>query len=202
MVAAADAHGIDWRLLPVIAVLESGGGAQACGGNAWGYAACRASFGSFEEGIRVVAALLGSPPYSLMSTSGLLCMWVSGSGCNSQWAVDYVYRAAGVYSQLGGWFTLPARIQPPADDGASIAGDGAVAAFPAPGASAEAASPSATPTAATLATAAPPAATPSRPTPPAAPTDVATPRSTPVPLPNTPLPSATLMLEGSPTPAR
>jgi hypothetical protein len=44
MVAAADQHGIDWRLLPVISVLESQGGLTACGGNAWGYARCQVHF--------------------------------------------------------------------------------------------------------------------------------------------------------------
>ncbi|HEX6031678.1 MAG TPA: hypothetical protein VFY90_09620 [Tepidiformaceae bacterium] len=106
MVSAADRHGIDWRLLPVIAYLESQGGLTACGGNAWGYAKCQVRFESFEEGIEATAAVLGE--YGNLPSTTKLCIWVSGTGCTTTHAVDYVYRAAGLYYQLGGQIGLPA----------------------------------------------------------------------------------------------
>jgi hypothetical protein len=102
MVQAADANGVDWRLMPVISILESGGGAAACGGNAWGFAACRVTFGSFEEGIARVAALLGSSPYAGQSPEVVLCIWVSGGNCGSVQAYNYVQRASWLFAQLGG----------------------------------------------------------------------------------------------------
>lgn len=109
MIAAADGYGIDWRLMPVISILESSGGLQACGGNAWGYAACRVRFGSFEEGIQVVAGALARSPYAGRSTAAILCIWVSGKACTDGHGVDYAYRAFSLYTSLGGWFALPPR---------------------------------------------------------------------------------------------
>ncbi len=124
MVLVSDRYGIDWRLLPVIAVLESGGGANACGGNAWGFAACRVLFGSLGEGIRVVASTLASPPYAGRPPSLVLCIWVAGSGCNNRQAVEYVQRAAPLYWRLGGSLAvpaLPAEAQPVTPEPAGIA---------------------------------------------------------------------------------
>lgn len=58
-IEAADANGIDWRLLPAIAVRESSGGKQACGHNPFGWNSCRTDFGSTEEAIDYVAWNLG-----------------------------------------------------------------------------------------------------------------------------------------------
>jgi hypothetical protein len=110
MVETADAHGIDWRLMPVISILESGGGAAACGGNAWGYANCRITFSTFEEGIEIVAATLAAPPYPGRDTARALCLWVSGNFCSTAHAVEYAYRAFGLYLALGGSFALPAPV--------------------------------------------------------------------------------------------
>jgi len=52
-------HGIDWRLLPAVAVRESSGGKQACGYNPFGWASCKISFKSFNESIEVLAKNLG-----------------------------------------------------------------------------------------------------------------------------------------------
>ena len=93
MLAAADAEGIDWRLLPVIAVLESSGGRHACGGNAWGYASCAREFGTFDDGISVVTATLARAPYAGLSTEGRLCMWVSGGSCANALAAGYLANA-------------------------------------------------------------------------------------------------------------
>lgn len=105
MVAAADRHGLDWRLMPVISVLESQGGITACGGNAWGFARCEVEFPSFEAGIPVVAATLAS--YGPYDAATLLCIWVSGTGCHSHQAIDYTHRAASLYPALGGVLAVP-----------------------------------------------------------------------------------------------
>ncbi|MEX0783608.1 MAG: hypothetical protein WD557_13270 [Dehalococcoidia bacterium] len=99
MVASADHHGIDWRLLPVISILESEAGLTACSGNAWGFAKCQVHFASFEEGIPIVASTLSS--YGAYSSATLLCIWVSGDGCHTRHAIEYTHRAAYLYSQLG-----------------------------------------------------------------------------------------------------
>ncbi|MGH2609321.1 MAG: hypothetical protein ACRDHF_09565, partial [Tepidiformaceae bacterium] len=97
MVAAADQHGIDWRLLPVISILESQAGLTACGGNAWGFAKCQVHFSSFEEGIPITAATLSS--YGPYDSATLLCIWVSGTGCHTRHAIEYTHRAADLYAQ-------------------------------------------------------------------------------------------------------
>lgn len=57
-IEAADLCGLDWRLLPAIAVRESSGGKQACGNNPFGWASCRADFESVDEAIEIVGANL------------------------------------------------------------------------------------------------------------------------------------------------
>jgi hypothetical protein len=114
MIAAADQHHIDWRLLPVISILESEAGLTACGGNAWGFAKCQVRFASFEEGIPVVAATLSS--YGPYDSATLLCIWVSGQGCHTRHAISYTHRAAYLYSQMGAFLAvraLPADSPPP-----------------------------------------------------------------------------------------
>lgn len=66
MVAAADRNGIDWRILPAIAIRESSGGIHACGFNPFGYGSCKGEVGKFEsweEAIDVVSEALGSGRY-------------------------------------------------------------------------------------------------------------------------------------------
>ena len=57
-----ESEGWRWNINPflvaAIAGTESSFGAAACGGNAWGIAACGISFGSFGEGIRYTTRLL------------------------------------------------------------------------------------------------------------------------------------------------
>jgi hypothetical protein len=54
----ADTHGLDWRLLPSISVVESGGGKTAKGNNLFGWANGKYSFTSIGESIHLVAAAL------------------------------------------------------------------------------------------------------------------------------------------------
>jgi len=58
-VTEADKNGIDWRLLPAIAVRESSGGIHACGANPFGWASCKRSFNTIEEAITSVSSHLG-----------------------------------------------------------------------------------------------------------------------------------------------
>ncbi len=133
MVAASDEHGIDWRLLPVIAILESQAGVTACGGNAWGFAKCAVQFASFEEGIPIVAGTLAS--YGPHDSATLLCIWVSGDGCESRHAIAYTHRASYLYSSLGGTLAvraLPAEDLPPLPDAVTGAVPAAPETTPAP----------------------------------------------------------------------
>ena len=55
----AEKHGLDWRLLPAIAIRESSGGKKACGSNPFGWASCRKAFKDFNQSIEIVALNLG-----------------------------------------------------------------------------------------------------------------------------------------------
>lgn len=57
---AADRHGLDWRLLPSIAILESGAGRDYTKNNIFGWDSCRTGFTSVREGIHYVASRLAS----------------------------------------------------------------------------------------------------------------------------------------------
>lgn len=66
MAKEAQKHGLDWRLLPAIAVQESGGGKHAvwrCKNNPFGWASCDVKFESIDHAIEVVALnLAGGNP--------------------------------------------------------------------------------------------------------------------------------------------
>jgi hypothetical protein len=57
-IAEADAHGLDWRLLPSLAFVESGGGRAAKGNNLFGWANGKYTFSSIGEAIHTVASSL------------------------------------------------------------------------------------------------------------------------------------------------
>lgn len=62
MATEADNNGLDWRLLPAIAVRESSGGKNDCDkvkNNPFGWASCKVGFKSIDEAIETVAANLG-----------------------------------------------------------------------------------------------------------------------------------------------
>jgi hypothetical protein len=62
MVLEAEAHDIDWRLLPAIAVRESTGGKFACkkaSYSPFGWGSCKINFKSYDEAIEIVAKNLG-----------------------------------------------------------------------------------------------------------------------------------------------
>ena len=66
MVAEADLHGLDWKLIPAIAMRESTGGKFACKNatfNPFGWGSCKISFDSYDHSIEVLARnLSGNNP--------------------------------------------------------------------------------------------------------------------------------------------
>jgi len=57
-VAEADRHGLDWRLLPSLAFVESGGGKTSKGNNIFGWDNGRSSYISVHQAIHEVASSL------------------------------------------------------------------------------------------------------------------------------------------------
>jgi hypothetical protein len=72
-VAASDRHNLDWRLLPAIAVLESGAGQRYMNNNIFGWDSCQVSFPSVRSGIHYVASrLANSKLYKDKDLDGIL----------------------------------------------------------------------------------------------------------------------------------
>lgn len=59
MIAEAENNGLDWRLLPAIAIKESTGGKFDCYNNPFGWGSCKIKFSSYNEAIKTVARNLG-----------------------------------------------------------------------------------------------------------------------------------------------
>ena len=59
-VLVAEKYGLDWRLLPAIAIRESSGGKAACGHNPFGWGSCKLhNFISYEQAIEALGKNLG-----------------------------------------------------------------------------------------------------------------------------------------------
>jgi hypothetical protein len=59
-VLVAEKYGLDYRLLPAIAIRESSGGKASCGHNAFGWGSCKLhNFQSYEEAIEALGRNLG-----------------------------------------------------------------------------------------------------------------------------------------------
>ncbi len=59
MVLVAEKNGIDWNLLPAIAMRETTGGKFACYKNPFGWGSCKIKFANFDEAIEMVGKNLG-----------------------------------------------------------------------------------------------------------------------------------------------
>jgi len=59
-IAAADRYNLDWRLLPAIAIMESGGGKRYLNNNIFGWDSCNVRFPSVRSGIHHVASRLAT----------------------------------------------------------------------------------------------------------------------------------------------
>jgi hypothetical protein len=72
-VKEADDFGLDWRLLPSLSFIESGGGRYAKGNNLFGWANGKAAFESFADAIHHVASVLAlGRPYRGKDLEGKL----------------------------------------------------------------------------------------------------------------------------------
>jgi hypothetical protein len=59
-VLVAEKYGLDWTLLPAIAIRESSGGKAACGHNPFGWGSCKLhNFNSYEQAIDALGRNLG-----------------------------------------------------------------------------------------------------------------------------------------------
>jgi hypothetical protein len=61
-ISEADAHKLDWRLLPGLSFVESTGGRAGHGNNVFGWNNGKSSFRTISEGIHVVATSLAYSP--------------------------------------------------------------------------------------------------------------------------------------------
>jgi len=59
-IVAADNNDLDWRLLPSLAIVESGGGKACMNNNIFGWGSCKRRFASVRHGIHYVAYALGN----------------------------------------------------------------------------------------------------------------------------------------------
>ncbi len=57
-IEAADRNNLDWRLLPSISLIESGGGKDYRNNNVFGWANCKRTFPTVSDGIHMVARRL------------------------------------------------------------------------------------------------------------------------------------------------
>ena len=79
-IAEADAHGLDWRLLPSLAFVESGGGKTAKGNNLFGWANGKQTFSTIGEAIHTVASSLAhARAYRGKDTGGKLAAYNQGT---------------------------------------------------------------------------------------------------------------------------
>ena len=70
---AADQNGLDWRLLPTIAIVETGGGRNHTRNNVFGWDSGRQGFPSVRAGIHTVASrLANSKLYKGKDLNGIL----------------------------------------------------------------------------------------------------------------------------------
>ena len=72
-VREADEHGIDWRLLPAISLIESSAGLRQRYNNAWGWDSAKTGFDSWEDGIAYISERFSvSKIYAGKDTAGIL----------------------------------------------------------------------------------------------------------------------------------
>jgi len=81
MVTEADAHNVDWRLIPAIAIRESTGGLHECKSvtySPFGFGSCKINFSSYNQAIESLATNLGgdnpntASKYEGKTTDGIL----------------------------------------------------------------------------------------------------------------------------------
>lgn len=109
--AAADRHGLDWRLLPSICVVESGGGKNAPGNNIFGWASSRRRFTSVRGSIDWVASRLAhSKLYQNKDLDGILATYNPRAGYPAR--IKSVMQLIAPDQSAGALYSLRARINP------------------------------------------------------------------------------------------
>lgn len=68
LIQVADEYALDWRLLPALSFVETGGGIYKHNNNIFGWDSGKTKFPSIEEGIRHVAAAFQAGPYKDKTT--------------------------------------------------------------------------------------------------------------------------------------
>lgn len=92
-IAEADAHELDWRLLPSLALVESGGGRAAKGNNIFGWSNGKSTFTSIGEAIHHVASALSlGQAYRGKSLDGKLATFNHGT--------DYAAMVRDIMNQI------------------------------------------------------------------------------------------------------
>ena len=109
--AAADRHGLDWRLLPSLSVVESGGGKNAAKNNIFGWASARRSFTSVRGSIDWVASRIAhSKLYQDKDLDGILATYNRRAGYAAR--VKSVMKLIAPDQTVGALYSLRARINP------------------------------------------------------------------------------------------
>jgi len=91
---AADRNRLDWRLLPSISIIESGGGKAYRNNNIFGWAGCEQQFPSVRDGIHIVAGrLANSKLYKNKNLDAKLALYNPHS--------DYRPRVKSVMARIG-----------------------------------------------------------------------------------------------------
>jgi len=90
---AADDYHLDWRLLPSLSFIETGGGKAAHNNNLFGWACGRAHFGSLAAGIHQVGFQLAHrPPYRHKNVAQILAIYNPNA--------DYAQKVTSVMRQI------------------------------------------------------------------------------------------------------
>lgn len=101
---AADRNGLDWRLLPSISIIESGGGREAHNNNMFGWDNCRVRFRTAKEGIYRVASWLRHSSIYKQKTSVDEILWTYNP------RKEYTVKVRALMAQLGPVELAPAGV--------------------------------------------------------------------------------------------
>ncbi len=101
---AADRNGLDWRLLPSLSIIESGGGREARNNNMFGWDNCRVHFRTAKEGIYRVASWLANSSLYRKKTSVDQILWTYNP------RKEYTRKVRALMAQLGPLELAPAGV--------------------------------------------------------------------------------------------
>ena len=99
---AADQNGLDWRLLPSLSLVESGGGKSARNNNIFGWGNCKVRYRTTREGIYQVASRLKNSYLYKGKGSVNEMLWTYNP------KQEYVQQVIAVMNRLGPVLPVPA----------------------------------------------------------------------------------------------